>query len=105
MKLKGIRPILVKFLRHKVKSDIYFGRRGLKELDMCNKIFNDARNVYVNENLTARKRMLFAETRKKAKQYKWYNAWTLDGKVFLCKNKGDCPTKISSYQDLENIYV
>lgn len=105
VKLKGIRPIIVKLKSHKVKSQIYFARRKLRGADLGSDLLNGAKQIYINENLTAQKRKLFTETRKKTKQYKWHNAWTVDGKVFVCKEKGDRPRKISNYSDLENIYV
>lgn len=104
-KLKGIRPILVKFISHKVKSQLYFARHKLKRAVWKSELLEDADQVYINENLTTSKRKLFAETRKKARQNKWYSVWTVDGKIFVSKEKGDRSIKISCYSDLENIFV
>ncbi|XP_020899457.1 uncharacterized protein LOC110238151 [Exaiptasia diaphana] len=104
-KLNGIRPILVKFQSHKVKSQLYFARRKLKGTVWDSELLDGADQIYINENLTAPKRKLFAETRKRARLNKWYNVWTVDGKIFISKEKGDRAIKISCYSDLENTFI
>lgn len=105
VKVNDIRPIIVKFKSHKVKSQIYFARRRLRGTELDRDVLNGAEQIYINENLTAQKRRLFAETRKRAKQHKWHKVWTVDGKIFVCQEKGDRSIKISSYTELEDIYV
>jgi len=98
-----IKPILVKFKSHKTKNELYQARRKLRDVK-ASETFNGAVAVYINENLTAFRRRLYGEVRKRAYQNKWYRTWTLDGKIFVCKEKGERSIRINHHGDLESIY-
>lgn len=99
----GPRPIIVRFMSHKIKSKMYKAKKKLRGETRFNDELNGAKAIYINENLTTTKRRLFAELRKRAKQYKWNSCWSLDGKLFVCKVKGDRPIKISTHAELEEL--
>jgi hypothetical protein len=105
VKLRGVRPILAKFKSHKTKSQIYFSRRNMPGTELDEDELNGAKEIYINENLTAYRRKLFTEVRKRTKINKWYRAWTTDGKIFITKEKGDRAVKINNYSDLESMYI
>lgn len=100
------RPIIVKFKIYNDKKHFYAARWKLRnyQKDFDGEKLNGAKKVYINENLTSQRRKLFAEVRKRAKQYNWHSAWTLDGKVFLRKEKGGKVHKILQEADLEKVY-
>jgi len=98
------KPIIVRFMSHKVKRRLYLARKKLKGRTSFGPTLNGAQAVYINENLTATRRRLFGEVRKRVKLNKWYNAWSMDGKIFVTKDKGDRPTKISKETDLDDLY-
>lgn len=104
VKIRGIRPVIVKFKSHKTKSQIYFSRRKLRGTEFDEEEFY-AKDIYINENLTAYRRRLYAEARKRAKINKWFKTWTTDGKIFITKTKGEPAFKINNYSDLESMYV
>lgn len=104
VKLKGVRPIIAKFKSHKIKSQIYFSRRKLRGTEDEDEL-NGAKEIYINENLTAYRRKLFAEARKRTKINKWYKTWTTDGKIFITKEKGDRAVKVNNYSELESMYI
>jgi len=71
-------------------------------LDTVN--LNGATKIYINENLTAPRKTLFAEVRKRVKQNKWHSTWTLDGKIFVKKDKDGQIQKVTKQVDLEDLY-
>ncbi|XP_020905418.1 uncharacterized protein LOC110243633 [Exaiptasia diaphana] len=97
---RGPRPIIVRFMSHKIKSELYKAKKKLRRIAGLNDDLKAEKAIYINENLTTAKRKLFAEVRKLAKQNKWKNCWSLDGKIYVCKEKGFRPIKISTYAEL-----
>ena len=59
--------------------------------------------MYVNENLTRRRRDLFANVWKRKKAEQLHGAWAIDGKIFIKSSLGDQPVRIYSQEDLEKI--
>ena len=66
-------------------------------------IFQGADIVYINENLTRRRRELFANVWKRKKAEQWHSTWTIDGKIFMKLSLGDQPVRIYSQEDLDKI--
>lgn len=98
------RPILVKFKCYEDKQSFYNARRKLKNFKGDDVKVNGASKIYINEHLTADRKKLFAEVRKRARQYKWYRVTTNDGKIFIKTSKEDRPTMVTKEADLEGIY-
>lgn len=98
------RPILVRFKWYEDKKKFYDARRRLKEFQGDDKKVNGASKIYINEHLTAERKRLYAEVRKKAKQYKWFRVTTNDGKIFIKTSKENRPIMVTKEADLEEIY-
>ena len=71
-KSRIIKPIIVKFVSHKKKAELYKLSGGCF-----------SRGIYINENLTSFRRELLKEANKKRKNNIISSAWTIDGKVFV----------------------
>ena len=95
------RPNIVRFKSYRTK-EVYGTRKRLKNQNMGH-IFQGANIVYINENLTRRRRKLFANVWKCKKTEQWHSAWTIDGKIFMKLSLGDQPVRIYSQEDLDKI--
>ena len=96
------RPIIVKFKSYRTKKEVYGARKSLKNQNMGH-IFQGADMVYINENLTRRRRELFANVWKRKKAEQWHSTWAIDGKIFMKLSLGDQPVRIYSQEDLDKI--
>ena len=108
LKRKNSRPIIVKFLSHKVKSRLYKARiqlKGLKVTDIFSSNGNASpeQRIFINENLTDYRRELFWKANKKKKDNMIISAWTIDGKLFVKTSPDGAPIRIYEEGDLENI--
>ena len=71
---KNLPPvILVKFVSHDLKESVYENRHLLRDIP-------GMRNIFINENLTATRRKLFARVRSSLPDF---HCWTYDGKIRL----------------------
>ncbi|XP_078383171.1 uncharacterized protein LOC144665747 [Oculina patagonica] len=109
LRRKNSRPIIVRFLSHKVKSRLYKARTKLKGLKVSD-IFPDYRNasfqeqrIFINENLTDFRRELFWKANKKKKDNMIISAWTIDGKLFVKTSPDGAPIRIYGEEDLEDL--
>lgn len=98
------RPVIVRFQNYDDKRNIYEARRKLKYYKKDEEKLNGAERIFINENLTTIRKILYAQTRKRAKQNHWYSTWTNDGKIFVRKKKGEKAAKITKESDLEDLY-
>jgi len=99
------RPILVKFRFYESKKNLYEARWRLKRYEGDEEKLNGAERIFINEHLTSERKKLYAEVRKRAKQYKWASFQTRDGKIFVKKFKGGKSHKIEKQADLEELYM
>ena len=111
LKRKGNRPIIVKFVSHKIKSQLYKARTKLKNVKMsdlfpnyCSSIQSSER-IYINENLTQFRRNLVNEASKLKRNRGGpvLNLWTIDGKIFVKTSPGGAPVRIYSTGDLSDL--
>jgi hypothetical protein len=98
------KPIIVKFKHYNDKKLIYEARWKLRHYKGNNDRLNGAQRIYINENLTTERKRLFAEVRKRAKQYSWFNVATKDGKIFVKLEKGGKSYKIVKQADMEGLF-
>lgn len=99
------KPIIVKFKSYDDKKRLYESRFKLRKWSNTEEEkLNGANKVYINENLTPTRRQLFNTVRQRARQNGWYNVFTIDGKIFLKKVKGQRSARITSEADLEFHY-
>ena len=95
----GPNTVIARFVKRKVRNKIYYKRYLLKDLH-DDKHDDSQKRVYINENLTQKRKRLFwlAKQKIKALQYKFI--WTNNGYIFVrkdirsekisIKNENDC---------------
>ena len=108
---KGIRPIIVKFISHKVKSKLYKSRAKLK--DVCvHQLFpnysaavssKEGGRIFITENLTSSRRKVLMKANQMRKDGLLVSCWTLDGKIYIKTSPDGNPVRIYAEDDLKNI--
>ena len=92
------RPIIVKFTNYDSKYEMYSKRLRLRKVDNREKF--GVERVFINENLTSRRALLYSKVRKKVKDNSAWNTWTMDGKIFLRKSPTGRPIRIKAEDDI-----
>ena len=92
------RPIIVKFTNYDSKYEMYSKRLRLRKVNNRQKF--GVERVFINENLTSRRALLYSKVRKKVKDNSDWNTWTMDGKIFLRKSPTGRPTRIKVEDDI-----
>ena len=104
-------PIIVKFLSHKVKSNLYKKRVELKNVKVSDlfpttsyatAIGRDNR-LFLNENLTAYRRRIVTKANNMRKDDLLSSVWTMDGKVFVKTSPSGTPVRIYNVEDLDDL--
>ena len=92
--------IIVRFIGRKNRNNIYSTRKKLKSAE-----FDDPRidRVFINENLTSRKKHLLAQANQKRKDLHWMYLWTNNGRMHLRKNENGAVITIQTEDDLHRI--
>ena len=90
--------IIVRFIARKTRN-MYSSRKKLKSAE-----FYDPRidRVFINENLTSRKKHLLAQANQKRKDLHWKCLWTNNGRIHL-RNENDPVITIQTEDDLHRI--
>ena len=91
------RPIIVKFTNDS-KYEMYSKRLRLRKVDNREKF--GVERIFINENLTSRRALLYSKVRKKVKDNPVWNTWTIDGKIFLRKSPTGRPIRIKAEDDI-----
>ena len=92
------RPIIVKFTNYDSKYEMYSKRLRLRKVDNREKF--GVERVFINENLTSRRALLYSKVRKKVKDNSVWNTWTMDGKIFLRKSPMGRPIHIKAEDNI-----
>ena len=107
---KGIKPIIVKFQSHKVKSRMYKERTKLKHVRVADLYPGstaatrvESERIYLNENLTSYRRDILKQANQKRKDGLLTSAWSMDGKIFVKTSPEGRPIRIYDKTDLENL--
>ena len=101
---EGNKPVLAKFVSHKIKSKVYKARINLKNVsapDLFPGCFMETgrrlNRIFINENLTPYRRSMMSIALEKRRDGKVEKVWSLDGK---CSSKlpqvgahGNCTLK------------
>ena len=104
-------PIIVKFLSHKVKSNLYKKRVELKNVKVSDlfpttsyatAIGRDNR-LFLNENRTAYRRRIVTKANNMRKDDLLSSVWTMDGKVFVKTSPSGTPVRIYNVEDLDDL--
>ena len=109
---KGVKPIIVKFQNHKVKSRLYKARTKLKTIRVSDLFPSStaatrvaSERIYLNENLTSYRRELLKQANQKRKEGLLVSAWSIDGKIFIKTSPEGRPLRVYDKNDLENLFV
>ena len=111
LKRKGNKPIIVKFLSHKVKSKLYKSRAKLRNISVSNlfptstaatRVASD--RIFLNENLTSYRRRIINKANEMRRVGEFISAWSLDGKIYVKTSSEGRPIKIDELEDLDYLY-
>ena len=108
---KGIRPTIVKFIGHKVKSKLYKSRAKLKDVRVHQLFPNhsaavsskEGGRIFINENLTSSRRKVLMKANQMRKDGLLVSCWTLDGKIYIKTSPDGNPVRIYAEDNLKNI--
>ena len=87
---KGVKPIIVRFHSHKVKTKMYKGRAKLKHVRVSD-LYPDSTaatrvesgRIYLNKNLTSYRWNILKQANQNRKDGLLTSAWSMDGKIFV----------------------
>ncbi|CAH3114494.1 unnamed protein product, partial [Porites lobata] len=105
----GMKPIIVKFCSHKVKSRLYKERTKLKSVKISDLYPSYAsaatkqNRIFINENLTPYRADLVRQANDVKTDGLLSSVWTLDGKVFVKTSPSGNPVRIYSEDDLDEL--
>ena len=109
LKRKTTKPVIVKFVSHKVKSLLYIARTKLKNVKTSD-VFpsyafasREDQRIFINENLTNYRRELFWKANKMKKDNMITSTWTMDGKIFVKTSPSGAPVRIYCVEDLDDL--
>ena len=105
---KGNKPIIVKFLSHKVKSTLCKSRAKLRNISVSNLFLNlsaagrvESDRIFLNENLTSYRRKIINKANEMCRDGVLISVWSMDGKIFVKTSPEGRPIKIDELQDLD----
>ena len=108
---RGDKPVLAKFVSHKVKSRIYKARTNLKAVSVqslfpgsSSSVVSETtarpKGIYINENLTPYRKEMMRLAIEKRYDGKINKVWTLDGKIFIKTTPTGNPRQMFSIEDV-----
>ena len=101
------KSIIVKFISHKKKAQLYRKRTKLKDVKISD-IFPDcsvadvvqSMRIILNENLTQYRKRIMQNANKMRRDGLIQSAWSLDGKLYVKTSPSGTPTRIYCEEDL-----
>ena len=105
---KGNKPIIVKFISHKVKTNLYRARAKLKNVRVSN-IFPhcssstlvQAERIFLNENLTSYKKKIMSRANEMRRNDELLSVWSMDGSIYVKTSPQGKPVRINELEDLD----
>ena len=94
-------PIIVRFANRDVRNQLYQKRNQISQI--VNFEIPGMQNLYITENLTKSRKVLFLEAKKKKVSYNYKYLWTNQGQILMRRNQYSRVFKISSPEDLNQI--
>ena len=94
-------PIIVRFTNRDIKNKIYYKRRNL--IGVHDFGITGMTKLFINENLTPKRKKLFSLANKKRIELKYQYIWSNNGEIYLRKNSTSDHIKISSLEDIHNL--
>ena len=105
----GMKPIIVKFCSHKVKSRLYKARKKLKSVKISDLYPSFASaatkqsRIFINKNLMPYRADLVRQANDLKADGLLSSVWTLDGKVYVKTAPSGNPVRIYSEDDLDDL--
>ncbi|PFX29784.1 hypothetical protein AWC38_SpisGene5449 [Stylophora pistillata] len=99
----GPPAIIVKCTRRDVRDNFYRARKQLKDLTTRDLGYFEKNEIYLAESLTERNLVLFKDCLKVKKDMEFKFIWTLNGKIFMRKDKDPAVHHINNKEDLQKI--
>ena len=104
------KPIIVKFLSHKVKSSLYKKRTVLKDITVSHLFptsnyatsLGRGNHIFLNENPTAYRCSVVKKPNGMMKNGLLVSVWTIDGKIFVKTSPSGPSVRIHCLEDLDN---
>jgi len=111
---RGDKPVLAKFVSHKVKSKIYKARTNLKAVSVQSLFPGSSvssvrgttarpKGIFINENLTPYRKEMMGLAVEKRHDGKINKVWTLDGKIFIKTTPTGNPRQMFSVEDVKEL--
>ena len=105
---KGNKPIIVKFISHKVKTNLYRARAKLKNVRVSN-IFPQcssstlvqADRIFLNENLTSYRKKIMNRANEMRRNDELLSVWSMDGSIYVKTSPQGKPVRINELEDLD----
>lgn len=88
------RDIIVQFSTNIIKQQVMRNRRQLKDIN---------RNIYINDDLTKNRALLFKDARNELRNKRLSAVWTRDGNIFAKLTENSRPLKIDNNEQLSNL--
>ena len=109
---KGNKPIIVKFISHKVKTNLYRARAKLKNVRVSN-IFPlcssstlvQAQRIILNENLTSYRKKIMTRANEMWRNDELLSVWSMDRSIYVKTSPQGKPVRINELQDLDYLYM
>ena len=102
--------IIVKFISHKKKTQLYKKRTALKKIKLADMFpgppsaaIANSKGIFINENLTPFRKKVMKKANQLKKGNLLLNAWTLDCKIFVKTSPEGKPIRIYREDDLYNL--
>lgn len=96
-------PILVRFISRRKRNEFMKNKRLIKDKDIASFNIEGLGNLFINENLTRFKRELLYEARKLKKLCKYEYLWTVNGNIYIKKDRLAQRIQINCKNDLAKI--
>ena len=104
------KAIIVKFISHKKKTQLYRKRTELRNVKISD-LFPDcstadvvqSTRIFINENLTQYRKGIMKKANKMRKDGMIQSAWSLDGKLYAKTSPSGTPVRIYCDDDLKNL--
>ncbi|KAK4871578.1 hypothetical protein RN001_015702 [Aquatica leii] len=95
--------VVLKFLRRSDKNTFLQKKKIRRDLNTTHLGLQTSSPIYINESLTAERRILLSKARKFKKDFNWKYVWTSAGKIFLRKTDNSKVIMITSQADIDKI--
>ena len=105
---KGNKPIIVKFISHKVKTNLYRARAKLKNVRVSNicphclsSTLVQADRIFLNENLTSYRKKIMNRANEMQRNDPLLSDWSMDGSIYVKTSLQGKLVRINELEDLD----